>query len=61
MIKFTSTFLKPAGDPKPARNQVGADTGCNFSPTGVATNEFLSNLPQTHPVVIPGWGRFLMM
>jgi hypothetical protein len=32
MIEFTSTLLKPAGDPKPARNPTGAGVGATFHP-----------------------------
>jgi hypothetical protein len=55
MIEFTSTLLKPAGDPKPGGH------GCDFSPAGVAMGGF-GRVPrvslwvgffQTHPVAIP--------
>jgi hypothetical protein len=36
MIKFTSTLLKPAGDPKPD----GCGHGCDFSPAGVGAGGF---------------------
>jgi hypothetical protein len=32
VIEFTSTLLKSAGDPKPARNPMGADVGVTFHP-----------------------------
>jgi hypothetical protein len=32
VIEFTSTLLKPAGDPKPTRNLAGAGAGVTFHP-----------------------------
>jgi hypothetical protein len=60
VIEFTSTLLKPMGDPKPGE--------CDFSPAGVAVGgfgwwprvswvwvvaagEFLSNPPRCHPYI----------
>jgi hypothetical protein len=36
VIEFTSTLLKPVGDPKPDR----CEHGCDFSPAGVAMGGF---------------------
>jgi hypothetical protein len=44
VIEFTSTLLKPAGDPKPD----GCRRGCDFSPAGVATDGF-GWVPQVWP------------
>jgi hypothetical protein len=38
VIEFTSTLLKPAGDPKPGG--CGHGRGCKFSPAGVAVGGF---------------------
>jgi hypothetical protein len=57
VIKFTSTLLKPAGDPKPD----GCGRGCDFSPADVAAGGFgrvprvwlRTGFCQTRPVAIP--------
>jgi hypothetical protein len=57
MIVFTSTLLKPTGDPKLS----GCERGCNISPVGLAAGGFgrvprvwlRAGFYQTHPVAIP--------
>jgi hypothetical protein len=64
VIEFTSTLLKPAGNPKPS----GCGRGCDFSPVGVATSGFgqvpwvwlQAGFCQTRPIAIPTNGGHQM-
>jgi hypothetical protein len=57
VIEFTSTLLKPTGDPKP--DECGR--GCDFSPSGVIAGGFgwvprvwpWTGFCQTRPIAIP--------